>query len=288
MAFIKRLLGKAVEPDVTEVVAPVEDLIDAGPTLVVGRASHVGQVRRHNEDAYFVLDATLSRNGETFPFGLFLVADGMGGQKGGDLASALASRIVAESILREFYLPWLASEVPDAMPQRPANEVLVEAANEANLAVHRSAPPEAGTTLTCALIQGTNAYIVHVGDSRAYLIRQGRLEQITQDHSLLARLIELGQISEEEAASHPQRNVLYKAVGQGSTLDVDFHLKSLPANSYLMLCSDGLWGTVPAEGMASIVREAPDPQTACQQLVREANARGGEDNITVILVQIKG
>ncbi len=288
MSFLRRLFGKEAEPKVTEIIAPAEELIDTGPTLVVGRASHIGQVRKRNEDAYFTLEATLSRNNETFPFGLFLVADGMGGHQGGELASALTSRVVVESVLREFYLPWLTSDTEDTMPQRPINEVILEAVNEANLAVHRSAPPEAGTTLTCALIQGTNAYIAHVGDSRAYLIRQGRLEQITQDHSLLARLIELGQISPEEAASHPQRNVLYKAIGQGSTLDVDFYLRSLPANSYLLLCSDGLWGFVPSDLIATIVRESPTPQAACSQLVREANNRGGEDNITVVLVHIKG
>lgn len=287
MEFFRRLLGKEAGPPVTEVVAPGEELLDIGPTLVVGQASHIGRVRKRNEDAYFTLQATLSRNGETFPFGLFLVADGMGGHKGGELASALTSRVVAEAVLREFYLPWLNSEVEDVMPQRPINEVILEAANEANLAVHRLAP-ESGTTLTCALIQGTNAYIAHVGDSRAYLIRQGRLEQITQDHSLLARLIELGQILPEEAASHPQRNVLYKAIGQGNTLEVDFYLKSLPTNSYLLLCSDGLWGLIKDERMAAIVRESPTPQDACHQLVREANVQGGEDNITVILVQVKG
>lgn len=288
MEFLRRLLGIEAEPLVTEAVVPAEELLDTGPTLVIGRASHIGRVRKRNEDTYFTLQATLSRNSETFPFGLFLVADGMGGHKGGELASALATRVMAEAVLREFYLPWLTSEVEDTMPQRPINEVILQAANKANLVVHRVAPPEAGTTLTCALVQGTNAYIAHVGDSRAYLIRQGRLEQITQDHSLLARLIELGQISPEEAASHPQRNVLYKAIGQGSALEVDFYLKSLPINSYLLLCSDGLWGYINEERMAAIVREAPTPQDACHQLVREANAQGGEDNITVILIQVKG
>jgi protein phosphatase len=211
----------------------------------------------------------------------------MGGHEGGELASALTARVVAEAVLKGFYLPWLVNDAEDAIPQRPINEVLLEAANEANLSVQHLAS-EAGTTLTCALIQGANAYIAHVGDSRAYLIRQGRLEQITQDHSLLARLIELGQISPEEAATHPQRNVLYKAIGQGSTLEVDFYTRSLPTNSHLLLCSDGLWGFVREERMAAIVREASTPQEACRQLVYEANARGGEDNITAVLVQVRG
>ncbi|MFZ5917689.1 MAG: PP2C family protein-serine/threonine phosphatase [Chloroflexota bacterium] len=288
MSFFKRLLGMEVESAVQDVVMPGEEPLDTGPTLEVGQATHIGKVRKQNQDAFFTLKATLSRDGETFPFGLFLVADGMGGQKGGGIASGLTARVAAEAVLREFYLPWLASDSDEGAAQRPISEVILEAANEANLAVHRLAPPEAGTTLTCALVQGTNAYIAHVGDSRAYLIRQGRLEQITQDHSLLARLIELGQISPEEAASHPQKNVLYKAIGQGSTLEVDFYLKSLPANSYLLLCSDGLWGYVSEERIAAIVREAPTPQAACQQLVQQANAAGGEDNITVILVQVKG
>jgi len=149
------------------------------------------------------------------------------------------------------------------------------------------AVPEAGTTVTCALLLGANAYIAHVGDSRAYLINRANIRRITRDHSLVDRLIELGQISAEEALTHPQRNVLYRAVGQAGTLEVDTYLQSMPGSSYLLLCSDGLWSVVPETEIVEVINSAPSPQAACQKLIQMANDRGGEDNITAVLVAIR-
>jgi protein phosphatase len=126
-----------------------------------------------------------------------------------------------------------------------------------------------------------------VGDSRAYLIRRNTLSQVTTDHSLVKRLIEVGQITAQEAKTHPQRNVLYRALGRDGQLDVDTYLQSVPPNSSLLLCSDGLWGMVSEETMRSIVYTAPSPQVACRRLVARANKNGGEDNITAVLVQIE-
>jgi serine/threonine protein phosphatase PrpC len=255
-----------------------------GRGLVVGKESHIGMVRERNEDSFFSLESTLQQSGELQPFGLFIVADGMGGHQRGEVASLLATRIVANRVLRDVYLPFLKGD-EQAASRHPINEVLIEAVEEANSYVHQEAP-EAGTTVTGALILGQSAYIAHVGDSRAYLFNYGTLKQITQDHSLLARLIELGQASKEEALTHPQRNVLYRAVGQAGNLEVDTYLQRLPIGSYLLLCSDGLWGMVPEQEMTEIISESIHPQQACHELIESANRYGGEDNVTAILVRI--
>jgi len=112
------------------------------------------------------------------------------------------------------------------------------------------------------------------------------LQQITQDHSLVARLIELGQATPEEAMTHPQRNILYRALGQGSSMEVDTYFQLLPASSQLLLCSDGLWGAVPEREMAAIIAAAPSPQIACRRLIEAAITHGGDDNITAILIAL--
>jgi len=287
MGFLQRLFGRRKEPPAVEVTPSLEEAgVGKGVSFLVGRASHVGKVRGRNEDALFTLESTILQDGESLPFGLFIVADGMGGRKGGQLASSLTTRVVADWIVREVYLPFLMGEAQDT-GQWPINEALVEAVTTANVAVHEAAP-EAGTTLTCALLLGANAYIAHVGDSRAYLVNRTNIRRITRDHSLVDRLIELGQISPEEALTHPQRNVLYRAVGQAGTLEVDTYLQSMPGNSHLLLCSDGLWSVVPEQEIVEIINNALSPQVACQRLIQAANERGGEDNITAVLVGIRG
>jgi serine/threonine protein phosphatase PrpC len=144
--------------------------------------------------------------------------------------------------------------------------------------------PGGGTTLTAVLLLGSLMTIGHVGDSRAYLFSNGHGEVLTRDHSLVKRLEELGQLTEAEAAVHPQRNVLYKAIGQGANLEVDVLTHPVPKDGFLMLCSDGLWGVVAEEDIERIVWNSPHPQIACDELVRAANAAGGPDNITAILV----
>lgn len=286
MGVLQRLFGRWKKQPAGEVIPPLEETsVGKGVSFSVGRASHVGKVRGRNEDALFTLESTILQDDESLPFGLFIVADGMGGHKGGQLASSLTTRVVADWIVREVYLPFLMGEAQDA-GQWPINEALVEAITTANAAVHE-AVPEAGTTVTCALLLGANAYIAHVGDSRAYLINRANIRRITRDHSLVDRLIELGQISAEEALTHPQRNVLYRAVGQAGTLEVDTYLQSMPGSSYLLLCSDGLWSVVPETEIVEVINSAPSPQAACQKLIQMANDRGGEDNITAVLVAIR-
>jgi protein phosphatase len=256
-----------------------------GLSLVVGAATDKGLIRDHNEDALFALNAVLSQEEDLLPTGLYIVADGMGGHAGGEQASALAIRLVANWILGEIYQPFLMDATRSAN-RRPINEVMIEAVVAANGKIHEVCP-DSGTTLTCAFVLGTNAFIAHVGDSRAYLVSRNNIRQLTKDHSLVNRLVELGQITPEEAKTHPQRSVLYRAVGRAGNLEVETYLQSLPSKSALLLCSDGLWGMVPEMDVLAMVNAEPSPQAACNRLIARANENGGEDNITVILVQVR-
>jgi serine/threonine protein phosphatase PrpC len=217
------------------------------------------------------------------PFGFFVVTDGMGGHRAGEVASSLAARLVSHDVLRKVYLPFLTDKTPGA-GMAPLTDILRDAVQNANNEVHEQVSG-GGTTLTCALIFGRRAYIAHVGDSRAYLLADNEIKQVTQDHSYVGRLIELGELSPEEAAVHPQRHVLYRAIGQGDNLDVDIVHQPLPPGSRLLLCSDGLSGSVPEDEITKIVTAATTPQQACQHLLEAANAAGGPDNITAVLIE---
>ena len=253
--------------------------------LQVGRASTVGQVRDHNEDVLLTLEINQLGDQVIEPLGWFALADGMGGHQAGELASALAIRVVTYELLNEILRPYLFREAHDAS-QRSLSEVMVSAVMSANKAVHEQVQG-GGTTLTCALILGNRAYLAHVGDSRAYLFADNHLRQITRDHSLVDRLVEVGQITPGEALHHPQRNVLYRAVGQGDQLEVDTYVEMLPPPGQyrLLLCCDGLWGSVSDDQLAEVLRTAATPQAACDVLITAANAAGGRDNITVVVVE---
>jgi protein phosphatase len=265
-------------------LGPAQTVRDRTPSgLRVGRATDVGRVRDHNEDAVLTLEISQLGDQAPEPLGLFILADGMGGQQAGELASAMAARVAAHHLTNGILRSYLYNEPRDAS-QRPLSEVLVSAVEAANRAVHDQVPG-GGSTLTCALVLGRRAYLAHVGDSRAYLWADDHLRQITKDHSLVDRLVELGQISSGEAQTHPQRNVLYRAVGQGEALEVDTYVEPLPERCRLLLCSDGLWGTTSEGQLVQVLGSAPTPQEACDQLIQMANAAGGQDNITAVIVE---
>lgn len=252
--------------------------------LAYGLCSDVGQVRTNNQDAVFSFVSS-SATAEEYPeFGIFVVADGMGGHHDGEKASALTARVIVRYISTEIFLPMLNQESPTA--ERPTvSDVLRKAIQQANQEVSQTVP-EGGTTVTVATIMGDLAYIGHVGDSRAYIINREGIEQITRDHSLVQRLIELEQLTPEEAAEHPQRNVLYRAIGQNENIDVDAITRRLSAGSRLLMCTDGLWNLISEEEIRNTVFGTPTPQAACEALVKLANERGGPDNISVILVKV--
>jgi serine/threonine protein phosphatase PrpC len=208
----------------------------------------------------------------------------MGGHQYGEVASNAAIRTIAGQVLRKFH-PYLFN-LPSTPLDEPLREIMQSAINEAQRVVLKEAPGS-GTTVTAALVVGQQVTIAHVGDSRGYMVYQdGRMETVTRDHSLVRRLEELGQITASEAAVHPQRNVLYRALGQGEILEADITTMPFPQNGYLLLCSDGLWGLVSEEDLRQMTLNAPTLQTACQNMVAAANAAGGPDNITAVLVQV--
>jgi serine/threonine protein phosphatase PrpC len=277
----ERLVLEDTRPLAPEKANPVM-LASLPPGLTVAKISDIGQVRERNEDSYLAMDITLQNDDGLTPLGLYIVADGMGGHQKGEVASSLATQVSARHIIQDVFLPFLSGYEQDG-PRRPINEALIQAVQAANMTVHQQVP-EAGTTLTMALVFGHKVYVAHVGDSRAYILNQATLRQITQDHSLVARLVELGQATPEEALTHTHRNVLYRAVGQAGSLEVDTYMQPLPVGSCLLLCSDGLWGMVSDEEIAHILTYAPTPQKALEQLTATANQNGGDDNITAVLV----
>jgi len=257
---------------------------NASGIFAAGWCTDVGRVRSQNEDALFVLSGEQEASNAAPPFGLFMLADGMGGHQSGEVASALALRVAASWLLSHVYFP-LVDGTDRGADQPSLTDVIREAIAQANRVVTRDFPGS-GSTLTCGMILGDRLFIGHVGDSRAYLLRIGQAaRQLTRDHSLVNRLMEMGQLTAEEAAVHPQRNVLYRAIGQGATLEVDVSTYALESGDRLLLCSDGLWGLLEEAEIWHLIQEAPTPQQACVQLVDAANAAGGNDNITVVLVE---
>ncbi len=252
--------------------------------VLFSMASHIGMVREENEDSAFAWLQHVSTHQGMQTVGLFMVADGMGGHLRGEAASRLAVQTASESLLRHVILPMLSSDAKG--PAVPIQEAIAEAFESAHQRLQEEVP-EGATTLTIVLLVGQRIYVGHAGDCRLYVLRSGELRQLTRDHSLLHRLFELGQIDAEELEKldrDARRNALYRAVGQPHPLEIDIASHSLLAGDGLVLCSDGLWGSVPREHMTSILQQAATPAQACQELVNAANAQGGPDNITVIVV----
>jgi serine/threonine protein phosphatase PrpC len=277
----------------------------------------VGKQREQNEDSPFM---RISDDGDR---GLFIVADGMGGYQAGEVASQLAVQKIGEA-LKNLLVP--VSEQPTIklnpvsdqetvkldlaqmeeqtakqrktrkLPETPVTksveEQLKAAIRQANKAIlnygeEQSSARGLGSTVTSALIQDDLAFIANIGDSRTYLFRDNTLTPLTKDHSLVYRLVEAKQIEPDDIYSHPQRNLIYRSLGAGhKSVDPDvFHIP-LRSGDSLLLCSDGLWEMVHNQDLRKVLTENTDAQKICDILIDLANANGGEDNITVVLVQI--
>jgi PPM family protein phosphatase len=282
-----------VGDDATKPLEPMPEMLSVSainhngldlPQLFVGCGQSVGIQRDHNEDALFSLTTTLANNASNLSFGLYIVADGMGGHQHGEIASEIATRAMAEYVIRHLYTPLFS--VNPQPPTESLQEVLANGVQSAHESIVKTVSG-GGTTLTTVLVLGKQMIIAHVGDSRVYNIDlHGNMRPITRDHSLVKRLEELGQLTPEEAAIHPQRNVLYRALGQGEPFEPEIITTPLPNPGFLLICSDGLWGVVPEEELGKTVISASTPQLACQQMVDAANEAGGPDNITAILVRL--
>jgi serine/threonine protein phosphatase PrpC len=297
LEFFKKIFGGKTQPHESVTTAPLSEaqlqaiVSNTAPRydiqqLLAACGQSVGKQRDLNEDSLLAITATLAGNGGNTPFGLYIVADGMGGHQYGEVASNAAIRVVAGIVMRTFQ-PFLFNLKPEP-PNESLQEIMQTGVNEAQKVIQREAPGS-GTTLTAALILGQQVTIAHVGDSRAYMLySDGRVETITRDHSLVKRLEELGHISPTEAENYPHRNVLYRALGQGELLEPDIFTIPFPTGGTLMLCSDGLWGVITEHELVRAVRDAPTLQRACLNLVAAANLAGGPDNISVALIQLAG
>ena len=224
----------------------------------VGSATDIGQVREGNEDSYLVVAP------------LYAVADGMGGHRGGEVASSLALETVQELFERQ-------------------EGTLADQVAQANRAVYDRSQSDRsvsgmGTTLTAALVDGDTVHLVHVGDSRAYLVRDGQLKQLTEDHTLVRRMVMEGEITPEEAETHPHRSILTRALGVDESVQVDEGDVRIESGDRLLLCTDGLTGMVPEDQITEIILGSTDPQEAVDRLVKVANRAGGIDNITAVVL----
>ncbi|MBS4008295.1 MAG: Stp1/IreP family PP2C-type Ser/Thr phosphatase [Clostridium sp.] len=238
--------------------------------------SHPGRVREKNEDGYLIWQqGTIS---------LFAVADGMGGHAAGEVASTLALETIRQSLIEQQLT--LYEKVADGCTIEPyLTEILTVANGKILLAGGNGTECVGmGTTLTLLLSVSGQAWIGHIGDSRAYLLRQGRLQMLTEDHTLVSQLARSGQISEEEKKNHPQRHILTQALGTEQAPSFDIQKFLLQAGDLILLCTDGLYGLVDDEELLRETQASDSPENILERLVELANERGGIDNITAILV----
>ncbi len=247
----------------------------------VGMLTDVGRMRTLNEDSVLPLDLTARFATLGLPVGVYAVADGMGGHAAGDIASQLTIQAIQETV--DSLRLEAEGKLPDA---RIWLEQIVVAANQAVYTQRRAADSDMGCTLVLALAIGGHVTIANIGDSRAYWLSADGATQITTDHSLVERLVAAGHITAKEAREHPRRNVIYRVVGDKPKADFDVFEQVLAPGEALLLCSDGLSGMVPDARIWTLWHAAPSPQAACEQLVAAANQAGGNDNISVIIVQV--
>ncbi len=272
---------------------PTLEATDSRPlTLVSYGITDIGRERSRNEDQFAIADLRRilrvqhssipqpeSLLGDALGH-LMVVADGMGGHRGGEVASAMAVVGIENLLLNT--ISWLCRLQGDGVLRE-----LHEALQTTDRWVEQAATPDPGlrgmgTTLTVAYVVHNSLYVAHAGDSRCYLLRNGRLQRLTRDHTLVEAMLKEGAITAEEAAHHNMRNVVLNAVGGGTRgVEPEVHKHQLKADDIVMLCTDGLTGMMKDDEIAQML--AGDPAEACRKLVDEANARGGRDNITVVV-----
>ncbi len=255
----------------------------------------LGLTRDHNEDTFLVADLSAGnaslqpdvRNHEVGARGsLFMVADGMGGAAAGEVASAMA----AEVIYGHLSTTWTQDEDVSAARFAYRMKEAVELANQRIYLYAREHPDVRGmgTTVTAAGVFGDELYLTQIGDSRGYLIRNGVAFQLTRDQSLTQRLVDAGELTEEEAEQSERRNIILQALGPDPRVKVDLSHQQLRRGDTLILCSDGLSGLVRRDEFAQMVEQSPDLPTLCSSLIDLANERGGPDNVTVVAVRFDG
>lgn len=259
-----------------------------GLRLFCGFQSHPGKIRENNEDSLVALQlAGICEMQCSPPMGFFAVADGVGGASSGEIASRAAVGCLVEGVMQKVMIPEISGRpLPVDQFTQTAHELVLEA-NRAIIELRKKVPDDdMGCTLTAILVRGLQAVVVNVGDSRTYRLRQGKLTAVTQDHSIVARLLEQGLIEQEEVYTHHQRSVIYRSLGGRVEIEVDIFTLELEPGERLLLCSDGLWEMVRDQMIEEVLLERSDPQQVCNRLVELANLAGGEDNISVIVLDV--
>ena len=235
-----------------------------------GASSDIGLVRKINQDSFYIP--------ENSSLPLFMVADGMGGHNAGEIASVMAIDKIRE---------WMVENSTELTTIRKIRKSVVKSVEYANRHIYYHAKEiegcnGMGTTLTMVYVLGDKIVVGHVGDSRVYMISSNEMHQITQDHSLVQQLLVEGRISKSEAKSNPQKNVITRAVGTSSEIEVDVLTVDIKKDDTVVLCSDGLTNMVPEDELRNLFINETDIQSACEKAIEEAKLKGGSDNITVL------
>lgn len=243
--------------------------------MVIGVCTDIGKIREINQDSYYYSDS------QSLP--LFVVADGMGGHKAGEIASLIVTQTVKE-MYNQFMEHMINKELN-------INDFISKTLKEANIRIFNESNSieeykGMGTTVTMAIIYENILYIGQIGDSRGYLLRDGELVQLTQDHSLVAELLRNGSITEKDALNHPQRNIITRALGTDEMVEIDIFNKEILKNDIIFLCTDGLTNMVSNELIKEILLSGEDIQNTCEELVNRANESGGVDNITAMVIKL--
>ena len=247
----------------------------------IGMLTDVGQVRTVDEDSILAADLSFGVNSESSKFLLLAVADGMGGHAKGEEASKIALNAITGAV------------IPDLLNNTPFTKILEKGIQNANQDIldYTAENPEAsgmGTTSVCAVVKDNQIHLANVGDSRAYRVSDDEICRVTKDHSYVQALIDEGEITEEQAREHPRKNEITRAVGIMPSIEVDTMKLTLDSDESLLLCCDGVIAHLSDDDIHKIIRDSPDPQTACQEIVDMANERGGSDNISLIILSSEG
>jgi len=297
---LEKLLFKALSTNqeqrhknAEELRANLNEVIDSPPVNYVEKGAYirirgsmktnVGKVREINQDSMLSMQLTMNECSEYTQPLLFIVADGMGGVADGEVASSLAIRLVSKHV---------ATSLLDRNCPFPLNtSILSEAVEKANLEIYNYSQEEPsrkgmGSTITAALLIGNRLIIAHVGDTRAYIMNNKNIRQLTEDHSLIGRLLKMGQLTPEEAKNSPQKNLIYRALGTNPQVDVDIYEEQLKEGDTVLICCDGLWDYFPEDELHKMVSRSKDFDKTTKKLIDLANERGGKDNITVIIFQL--
>ena len=267
-----------------------------GVHLEAASHSDAGDVRRSepNEDSTLILMLQRVHESISQPTGVFIIADGLGGHDNGQVASHMTIALIAERMVRELLAGPLASEKAGESAQSFDEDAYVallrgavEDANTTLCQANERDKTDMGSTITGFMIVGDHAYIVNVGDSRTYMLRGGQLYKLTNDHSLVEQLVAGGLIEPDDVYTHPQRSQIFRSLGDKPNVQIDIFKQQLHPGDIMLSCSDGLWEMVRNPQIESILNSMTELQTTCMQLIDAANANGGEDNVSAVVVRVR-